>query len=187
MDYARPSDGVFSFAARKRTSRAKTERGGATVRLRYSLIPLGVTAALVVALTSGASAASNKAGTESFTSTQNINVPGGTVVASGVINDVGQDTVLSATEDIFSFGVNGQITVLHSPRHDTQHFNMNKCTFRITEHGTYTFGNGTGEWAGYSGSGKYSVTGSATDACTGPGVGTLTISASGPINLSTQG
>ena len=156
------------------------------MRLRYGLIPLGLAAALVVAVPTGASAASTKVGTESFTSTQDINVPGGTVVASGVINAVGQDIVISGTEDTFVFP-NGQITVLHSPRHDNQKVNTNKCTFSFSKHGTYTFGSGTGDWALYSGSGKYSVAGSATDACTGPGVGTVTITASGVISQGTNG
>ena len=41
--------------------------------------------------------------------------------------------------------------------------------------------NGTNAWAGFSGSGTYVASGSAVDACSGPGVGTLTITAKGPI------
>ena len=44
----------------------------------------------------------------------------------------------------------------------------------------------TGEWANYNGSGKYTVTGTAIDACTGPGIGSVTIVASGGINLSSD-
>jgi hypothetical protein len=32
---------------------------------------------------------------------------------------------------------------------------MQKCSASYTEKGTYVFGNGTGEWAQYKGSGKY--------------------------------
>jgi hypothetical protein len=50
------------------------------------------------------------------------------------------------------------------------------------ETGRYTFGNGTGSFAAYSGSGTDRVSGTGTDACsaTGP-VGTISISAHGPI------
>jgi hypothetical protein len=46
------------------------------------------------------------------------------------------------------------------------------------------FGNGTGEWANYNGSGRYTVTGHAVNTCDGAPVGTVTIRARGPINLS---
>jgi hypothetical protein len=52
--------------------------------------------------------------------------------------------------------------------------------------GTYVFDDGTGEWAGYSSSGRYTITGSGTSDCVGPPVGTLTIDASGPISQITN-
>src|SRR5678815_2407395 len=90
------------------------------------------------------------------------------------INDTGDDIVVTDTEDTFVFG-NGQITVFHSPLHQRENFNEETCTFRFVEEGVYVFGNGTGEWANYNGSGRYRVEGQATDACDGPGVGTFTI------------
>jgi len=156
------------------------------MRLRHVLITASLVTAGVAAVGGEVSAAPTRTGTETFSSTQDINVPGGPVTASGVINDTGTDIVVSDTEDTFVFGSRGQITVFHSPVKSVQHFNKKKCSFSFTERGTYVFGNGTGEWAGYNGSGTYTATGTATDACNGPGTGTLTISASGPINLATN-
>ncbi len=150
-------------------------------RLRHVLIAASIVAAGAVAVGEPSSAAPTKIGKESFSLTGDINVPGGTVVAAGVINATGTDIVVSDTEDLFDFGAAGTVTVFHSPLHSTEHFNEKKCTFRFREKGVYVFGNGTGEWAGYSGSGRYTVTGSATNACGDEPVGTLTIKASGPI------
>jgi hypothetical protein len=155
------------------------------MRLRYLFIPLTMAAAGLV-LPGIASAAPSKVGNESFISTQNINIPGGPVTASGVINDHGRDIVVSNDEDTFVFGKRGQITVFHSAVSDRQHLNPKTCVFTFTEKGNYVFGNGTGEWANYNGSGKYTVTGTAIDACTGPGIGSITIAASGGINLSSD-
>ena len=46
--------------------------------------------------------------------------------------------------------------------------------------------NGTGEWANYNGSGKYTAQGHAVNACSRTPVGTVTITAKGAINLSTN-
>src|ERR1700749_392029 len=119
------------------------------MRLRYLFIPLTMAAAALV-LPGGASAAPSKVGNESFISTQNINVPGGPVTASGVINDHGRDIVVSNDEDTFKFGNRCQITVFHSAVSQSQHFNPRTCIFTFTEKGNYVFGNGTGEWANYN-------------------------------------
>ena len=156
------------------------------MRLRHILIPLVVAATGVVGLEAAASAAPTKVGTETFNFTADINAQGGPVTASGVINDTGTDIVVSDTEDTFDFGANGQITVFHSPRHSRDHFNEKKCSFSFTEKGTYVFGNGTGEWANYNGSGKYVARGHAVNACNGTPVGTITITATGPINQSSN-
>jgi hypothetical protein len=151
------------------------------MRLRHLFVPLAALAIGLTALPGLASAA--PASTESFFSAQNFaGNGGGPVSAAGVINDHGHDTVISDTEDIFSFGGRGHIVVFHSPTNSTQHFNPKLCTVRFTETGNYVFGNGTGEWAGYNGSGKYRVAGSAIDTCTGPGIGVVTITAAGGIN-----
>src|SRR5262245_32558863 len=120
------------------------------MRLRYVLITACVVAVGVVAVDGQASAAPTKAGPESFSQTADITNEGGAVTAYGVINDTGTDIVVSDTEDLFDFGASGTITVFHSPRHSVDHFNDKTCTFNVTEKGTYVFGNGTGEWAGYS-------------------------------------
>jgi hypothetical protein len=157
------------------------------MRLRHVLISASVVAAAVATAGGTVSAAPTKVGTETFTSVQDINTPGGPVTASGVINATGTDIVISDTQDTFDFGAHGSITVFHSPVRSVNHFSEKKCSGRFTEHGTYVFGNGTGEWANFNGSGKYTASGTITDACTGPGTGTLTIVAFGPINNSTNG
>jgi hypothetical protein len=156
----------------------RLRKAAVTTRLRHLIILVAVPASGLFILATPASAAPKP--TEAFVSTQDINVPGGTVFATGLINDTGQDVVLSPTEDRFDFP-DGSITVFHSPTHSTNKFSDKKCSFSFTERGTYVFGNGTDVWAGFSGSGTYVASGSAVDACTGPGVGTLTISASGSI------
>jgi hypothetical protein len=156
------------------------------MRLRYVFVSLAVAATGTIAVEASASAEPTKVGFESFTLTADINAEGGPVTASGLINDTGVDIVVTDTEDTFNFGANGQITVFHSPLHQREHFNEETCTFRFIDEGVYVFGNGTGEWAGYNGSGRYRVEGQATNACDGPGVGTFTITAKGPINLATQ-
>jgi hypothetical protein len=153
------------------------------MRLRHVLISASVVAAGMAAVGGQASAAPTKVGTESFTQTSDIaSEGGGPVTASGVINDTGTDIVISDTEDLFDFGANGTITVFHAPLHSVDHFSEKKCTFSFTEKGTYVLGNGTGEWAGYTGSGRYTVRGSATNACSDTPTGTVTINASGPIS-----
>jgi hypothetical protein len=151
------------------------------MRLRHLVIAASIAAAGAVTISGPTSAAPSRIGTESFSLTGDINVPGGTVVATGVINATGTDIVVSDTEDLFDFGAAGTITVFHSPLHSTDHFSQKKCTFSFMEKGTYVFGNGTSQWAGYSGSGRYTVVGSATNACGEEPVGTVTINASGPI------
>jgi hypothetical protein len=156
------------------------------MRLRHLLIAASIVAAGAVTICGPVSAAPSRIGTESFSLTGDINVPGGTVVATGVINATGTDIVVSDTEDLFDFGSAGTVTVFHSPLHSTDHFSEKKCTFSFMEKGTYVFGNGTGQWAGLTGSGRYRVTGSATNACGSEPVGTLTINASGPITQITN-
>jgi hypothetical protein len=153
------------------------------MRLRHLLISASIAAVGTTVVAGPVSAAPTRVGIESFSFTDDINnTGGGTVVAKGVINATGTDIVVSPTEDTFDFGARGQITVFHSPLHSTSHFDEKRCTFRFTETGNYVFGNGTGDWANYSGSGRYRATGSATNACGDQPVGTVTITASGPIS-----
>jgi hypothetical protein len=127
-----------------------------------------------------AAAAPTKAGTETFVITADFATGGGPVTASGVINATGTDTPVTPTEDLFDFGAAGTIEVFHSPIASQAKFSERTCTFRLNETGRYTFGNGTGDFAGYSGSGSYHAAGTATDACNGP-TGSFTITAKGPI------
>ena len=156
------------------------------MRLRHFLIPTLVAATGVMTFGGVASAAPTKVGTEAFTLTADINAEGVAVTASGVIDDTGVDIAVSDTEDTFDFGPNGQITVFHSPIRNRDHFNAKKCTLSFNETGTYVFGNGTGEWADYNGSGTYRVEVRITYGCVDPPVGTFTITAKGPINLATS-
>ena len=150
--------------------------------MRKLIISAVVAVAGFVMLAGPASAAPKPK--EAFVSVQDINGSGGGPVdASGLINDQGQDVVVTDTEDTFVFP-DGQITVFHSPRHTHQGFKQKNgvCTFSFTERGSYVFGNGTGVWAGYNGSGNYVVKGSGTGLCDSQeSFGSVTISASGPI------
>lgn len=141
----------------------------------------------LVTLASSVSAAPTRVGIQQFALTSSITEEGGgTVVASGFFNETGHDIVVNDTEDTFVFP-SGQITVNHSALRSHDKFDEKKCTFSFTEEGVYVFGGGTGTWAGYNGSGTYTVKVSGTNACTGPPVGTVTITAKGPINPPSTG
>jgi hypothetical protein len=56
-----------------------------------------------------------------------------------------------------------------------------KRSFRET--GTYVISEGTGQYAGVTGSGSYRVVGRVHDGCEGTPTGTFTITARGSINL----
>ena len=157
------------------------------MRLRHILAPVVIAATGIIPLEGPASAAPTRVGIETFTLTADINSEGGPVTASGVINDTGMDIVVTDSQDTFDFGANGQLTVFHSPTRQRDHFSEKKCSLSNTEKGTYVFGNGTGEWANYNGSGTYTLEVHITDACNVTPVGTFTITAKGPINLSTNG
>ena len=129
----------------------------------------------------------DEVGTETFTLTSDLDAAGVPVTASGLINDTGQDIAVSDVQDTFDFGDHGRITVFHSPLRTNQHLNQKKCSFRVTEQGTYVFGNGTGEWTNYAGSGKYTVNVEAVDGCVDTPVGTVTITATGPITVVPSG
>ena len=152
------------------------------MKLHRILIPVAVVATGIVTVEGTVSAAPTKVGVEAFTLTADINVEGGAVTASGVINDTGVDISVTDTQDTFDFGVNGHITIFHSPVRRQEHLDEKKCELSFSETGTYVFGNGTGEWANYNGSGHYTVKVHAVNACNGTPVGTLTIHAKGPIN-----
>jgi hypothetical protein len=153
------------------------------MRLRTTLISTAVTAAGVLAFAGTAVAAPTKVGTETAVSVQDINANGGPVTVTGVINDHGTDVHIDDTTDRFDFGANGSIEVHHVPTRQVEHFSQKTCTGTFREAGVYTLDHGTGEWAGYIGSGKYKLVGTISDACTGPGTGTSTLVATGPLSL----
>jgi len=157
------------------------------MKLHRILIPVAVVATGIVTVEGTVSAAPTKVGVEAFTLTADINVEGGAVTASGVINDTGVDISVTDTQDTFDFGVNGQVTIFHSPVRRQEHLDEKKCELSFSETGTYVFGNGTGEWANYNGSGTYRAEGHATNACDGAPAGTITLTAKGPINHFTDG
>ena len=153
------------------------------MRLRHLFVVLTVGAVGVVGFQGTASSAPLTK--QNFTlTTSDINTPGGTVVATGAINATGEDIVLSDTVDQFVFP-DGTLTVIHAPVRANEHFNDKKCTGRFRETGTYVISAGTGLYEGVTGSGDYRAVGSIEDGCTGPGTGTLTITARGSINLPT--
>src|SRR5436190_5231569 len=111
------------------------------MRLRKILVPVAMGAIGIATLTGPASAKPANAGTENFSFTADINNEGGgPVTAGGVISDQGTDVVVSDSEDTFVFP-DVQITVFHSPRHIHEKISQKKCTFSITERGTYVLGN----------------------------------------------
>lgn len=155
--------------------------------LRRLLVAASLAAVPLAVAIPAASARTTSVGIERFNATNAISPngptggPAGPVTASGVINDQGTDVVVSDNEDQFVFP-DGTLTVFHAARNNVDHFDANACTDTFTEHGIYVFGNGTGVWAGYSGSGRYVARGTITNACGDTASGTVTISARGPIN-----
>ena len=66
------------------------------------------------------------------------------------------------------------------------HFNDKKCTGKFRETGTYIISAGTDAYAGITGSGDYTAVGSIANGCVGTPTGSVTITASGSINLPTS-
>lgn len=151
------------------------------MRLRHVLVSLVVAAVGVVAVQGSASSAPLTK--QNFTLTADISQEGGgTVVASGAINATGEDVVISDTEDLFVFP-DGTLTIIHVPVRAKEHFNERKCTGHFRETGTYIVSEGTGQYEGVTGSGKYRVVGRFENGCEGIPTGTFTITARGSINL----
>jgi hypothetical protein len=151
------------------------------MKLRHVLVPLVVAAVGVVGLQGTASSAPLVK--QNFTLTSdNPNEPGGTVVASGAINAVGEDVVISDTEDHFVFP-DGTLTIIHAPVRDKEHFNDKNCKSSFKETGTYIISAGTGLYEGVTGSGTYRVAGRFQSDCVSEPTGSFTITARGSINL----
>jgi hypothetical protein len=150
------------------------------MKLRLVLVPLIVATVGVVGIQGTASSAPLTK--QNFTLTSdNIEVPGGTVVASGAINATGEDVAISDTEDQFVFP-DGTLTIVHARVRGKEDFNPNTCTGTFRETGDYVISEGTGQYEGVTGSGTYRLVGQ-THGCSGPPTGSLTITARGSINL----
>jgi hypothetical protein len=151
------------------------------MRLRHVLLALTVAAVGVVGVQAPASSA--PVTKQSFTLTADISEEGGgPVVASGAINATGEDVVISDTVDEFVFP-DGTLTIIHAPVRSKERFNEKKCTGSFRESGTYIISEGTGQYEGVTGSGRYQASGRFQDACEGIPTGTFTIKARGSINL----
>ena len=145
------------------------------------LLPLMLTVVGVLGLEGTASSAPLTK--QNFTLTSDdIEEPGGTVVASGAINAVGEDVVVSDTEDLFVFP-DGTLTIIHAPVRGNDHFNEHNCKGWFKESGTYVISEGTGEYEGMTGGGTYRAVGRFESDCQSAPMGTLTITAKGSINL----
>jgi hypothetical protein len=81
---------------------------------------------------------------------------GGVVLANGPIHAKGTDTVVSDTEDTFTFPA-GTVSITHKPNTNKDSFDPVTCLFRFSEHGTYKITGGAGAYAGASGHGNYTV------------------------------
>ena len=111
------------------------------MKLRLVLVPLIVATVGVVGIQGTASSAPLTK--QNFTLTSdNIEVPGGTVVASGAINATGEDVAISDTEDQFVFP-DGTLTIVHARVRGKEHFNPNTCTGTFRETGDYVISEGT--------------------------------------------
>ena len=85
----------------------------------------------------------------------------GTVYAHGVFDRTGSDTERNSS-DVFRFG-NGKLVVSHPASTSTggsYSLDPTTCKFTYTDTGTYTIKGGTGAYAGATGSGRYTATGS---------------------------
>jgi hypothetical protein len=151
------------------------------MRLLRVLIPLMLVVVGLVGLQGTASAAPLVKQNFTLTST-NPDEPGGTVIASGAINAVGEDVVISDTEDQFVFP-DGTLTIIHAPVRSKEHVNDKTCTFSFKETGTYIISEGTGQYEGVTGSGTYRVAGRFESDCVSAPTGSFTITARGSINL----
>jgi hypothetical protein len=149
--------------------------------IRRVLVALAVAAVSLLTVQHAASAA--PVTKQDFTLTADINQEGGgTVVASGAINATGEDVVISDTEDRFVFPA-GTLTVTHAAVRSKDHFKDKQCSGSFRETGRYVITEGSGAYAGASGSGTYRVVARFQGDCQGPPTGTVTITARGSINL----
>jgi hypothetical protein len=132
---------------------------GISRRIGVSGAALGLVAAGAMALSAPASA-SPTSGTEYFTIDQQSVSGPGTVIATGFFDAAGSDTQRNSS-DVLRFG-NGKLVVAHPQSgvtSETFQANPNTCKFTFLQTGTYTLKNGTGAYAGLTGSGTYRASG----------------------------
>lgn len=120
---------------------------------------LTAAAAAAVVSSAGLAAASTHAavtGTEHFQlMTTSATSSTSSVIAYGVFTAPGADHAGSKVDTVDFPG--GTVQIAHSQGTGTQHFNPKTCLFQLNLKGTYTLKNGTGKYAGISGSGTYQL------------------------------
>jgi hypothetical protein len=108
------------------------------------------------------------------------------VVATGPIHAKGTDTVVSETEDTFTFP-DGTLSVTHHVDEESVEDTADAvtCYFTYTERGTYEVTGGTGAYADADGHGHYSVraSGVGCDENAPPEFFSLKIKAAGPLDF----
>ena len=78
------------------------------------------------------------------------------VIASGAFTAGGVGTAGAHNTETLTFA-NGSVKLVHKKISGSQHFDPATCLLTGTETDSYTLGNGTGAYAGISGSGKATV------------------------------
>jgi hypothetical protein len=106
------------------------------------------------------------------------------VLAFGPIHAKGTDTVMSDTQDVFTFP-GGTLSINHTPLKSGDSFDPVTCLFRFWERGSYEITAGTGDYSNATGHGHYRVSaqGVGCDESAPPETFTLQIQAMGPLHL----
>jgi hypothetical protein len=159
------------------------------------ILASAATAAAAAAVIGGAGLAAASthtgvSGTEHFQlMTTSATSPTSSLIASGVFTAPGVDHQGNKVDTVDFPG--GSLKIAHSNGTGTQHFDPKTCLMTITRHGTYKLLDGTGKYAGISGSGTYQFTGLGIGASSGgkctqskpPVAWHQVINASGPVSL----
>ena len=159
------------------------------------ILASAITAAATVALVGGAGLAAASthtgvSGTEHFQlMSTSATSPTSSIIASGVFTAPGVDHSGNKVDTVDFPG--GTLQIAHSNGTGTQHLDPKTCLMTISQHGTYKLQNGTGKYAGVSGSGTYQFTALAIGAKSGgkctqsqpPVAWHQVINASGPVSL----
>jgi hypothetical protein len=129
-----------------------------TKRLVAAAGVAGAAGAVVVAgLTAASAAAPAGSGTEHFQIMTTSVTSNPAVIAYGAFTGAAVDHQHEAiNKDTLTFPT-GNLTISHSPGTGTHTLNPKTCLLTVSEHGTYTLGEGTGAYAGISGDGTYTL------------------------------